>query len=186
MGADAEIELRGGGSILPHAAHRAGHQQDVLMCNLGICLMKQGRVLKGEDVAVAFTGSRVALARCRLATVSLGWGTHFFHQILVISPVTESEYGWMDAVMQTTTETDVPHLIRKDPLQSLPVTDMWDRCQHPEDQVFPHASSKSKQGAERASTHCHVSCSFGPYLPAELGFKAATYPTALELTSLLR
>jgi hypothetical protein len=56
MGADGEIELhRGGGSILPHAAHRAGHQQDVLMCNLGIC--KQGRVLKAEDVGVAFAGS---------------------------------------------------------------------------------------------------------------------------------
>jgi hypothetical protein len=38
---------------------------------------------------------------------------------------------------------------------------------HPEDRVPPHRSSKSRQGAWRASTHYHVCCSFGPLLPAE-------------------
>jgi hypothetical protein len=44
MGADGEIELhRGGGSILPHAAHRAGHQQDVQPGHLQAGPRTQGR-----------------------------------------------------------------------------------------------------------------------------------------------
>jgi hypothetical protein len=50
----------------------------------------------------------------------------------------------------------------------------------------PHISSKSKQGAGHASTHCHASYSFGPHLPVEVGSGAAMCPTAPDLTSLLR
>jgi hypothetical protein len=43
-----------------------------------------------------------------------------------------------------------------------------------------------RQRVVRASKCCHVSCSFGPHLPAEVGFGAATCPAASDLTSLLR
>jgi hypothetical protein len=42
----------------------------------------------------------------------------------------------------------------------------------------PHTSSKSRQSAGRASTPCHVSCSFGPHLPVEVGSGTATFPAA--------
>jgi hypothetical protein len=44
---------------------------------------------------------------------------------------------------------------------------LWGFCRHPEDRVPPHTSSKSRQGSERASTCCHICCSFGPHLPIE-------------------
>jgi hypothetical protein len=47
-------------------------------------------------------------------------------------------------------------------------------CRYPEDRVPPHTSSKSRQGAWRASMRCRVRYSFGPHLPAEVGFGAAT------------
>jgi hypothetical protein len=59
-------------------------------------------------------------------------------------------------------------------------------CQYPEDWVPPRTSSKSRQGAGRASTRCHVSCSFGPHLLAEVGSGATTCLAAPDLTSLLR
>jgi hypothetical protein len=43
-----------------------------------------------------------------------------------------------------------------------------------------------RQGAVRASKRCHISCSFGPHLPTEVGSGAATCPAASDLTSLLR
>jgi hypothetical protein len=55
-----------------------------------------------------------------------------------------------------------------------------------EDQVPPHTSSKSRQGTGRASTRCHISCSFEPHLLAEVGSDAVMCPMALDLTSLLR
>jgi hypothetical protein len=33
---------------------------------------------------------------------------------------------------------------------------------------------------------CHINCSFGPHLPAEVGTDTAMCPAALDLTSLLR
>jgi hypothetical protein len=51
---------------------------------------------------------------------------------------------------------------------------------------YLHTSSKLRQGVGRASTYYHVSYSFGPHLPAEVGFRAATCLTASNLTSLLR
>jgi hypothetical protein len=57
--------------------------------------------------------------------------------------------------------------------------------QYPEDRVPPHSSSKSRE-AGRASTRCHISCSFGPHLPVEVCSGATTCPTALDLVSLLR
>jgi hypothetical protein len=59
-------------------------------------------------------------------------------------------------------------------------------CRHPEDWVPPHTSSKSRQGAERASTRCHASCSFGPHLPTEVGSGAAMCHMVPILTSWLR
>jgi hypothetical protein len=59
-------------------------------------------------------------------------------------------------------------------------------CRHPEDRIPPHTSSKSRQGAGRASTRCHVSCSFRPHHSAEVGFRATTCPATSNLTSLLR
>jgi hypothetical protein len=50
----------------------------------------------------------------------------------------------------------------------------------------PHTSSKSRQGAGCASMPCHVSCSFGPHIPAEVEFGATMCSTAPDLTSLLR
>jgi hypothetical protein len=58
-------------------------------------------------------------------------------------------------------------------------------CRHPEDRVSSHTSSKSRQGAMLASMHYHVSCSFGPHLPAAVGFGATTCLAAPDLTSLL-
>jgi hypothetical protein len=52
--------------------------------------------------------------------------------------------------------------------------------------VTPHTSSKLRQEAGCASTCCHISCSFGPHLPAEVGFDATTCPTTPDLASLLR
>jgi hypothetical protein len=51
--------------------------------------------------------------------------------------------------------------------------------------VPPHISFKLRQGAGRASTRCHASCSFRPHLPTEVGSGAATCPATLDLTSLL-
>jgi hypothetical protein len=59
-------------------------------------------------------------------------------------------------------------------------------CRYPEDRVPPHTSSKLRQGAGRASTRCHISCSFRPHLPAEVGSDATTCPMALDIASLLR
>jgi hypothetical protein len=59
-------------------------------------------------------------------------------------------------------------------------------CRHPEDRIPPHTSSKSRQGAGRASTCCHASCNFGPHLPTSVGFEATMCPTAPDLTSLPR
>jgi hypothetical protein len=67
-----------------------------------------------------------------------------------------------------------PHL----PVCSLSRGGPWGLCRHPEDRVPPHTSSKSRQGAGRASTRCHVSCSFGPHLPAEVSSGTATFPAA--------
>jgi hypothetical protein len=49
-----------------------------------------------------------------------------------------------------------------------------------------HTSSKSRQGAGRASTYYHASCSFGPHLHVEVGSGASTCPVAPDLTSLQR
>jgi hypothetical protein len=59
-------------------------------------------------------------------------------------------------------------------------------CRYPKDRVPPHTSSKSEQRVGHASTRCHVSCSFGLHLPAEVGSDATTCPAALDLVSLLR
>jgi hypothetical protein len=59
-------------------------------------------------------------------------------------------------------------------------------CWYPEDRVPPHTSSKSRQRAVRASTCCHISCIFGPHLPAEVGSRATMCSTAPDLTTLLR
>jgi transposase InsO family protein len=61
-----------------------------------------------------------------------------------------------------------------------------EHCRYPEDRVPPHTSSKSRQGAGRASTRYHVSGSLGPHLCAEVGSGAATCPAALDLASVLR
>jgi hypothetical protein len=53
-------------------------------------------------------------------------------------------------------------------------------------EVPPHISSKSRQGAGHASTRCHVSCSFRPHLPVEVGSGAVTCPSAPVLASLMR
>jgi hypothetical protein len=56
-------------------------------------------------------------------------------------------------------------------------------------EVGPGASVgtlKTGYGAWRASTRCHVSCSFRPHLPVEVGSSATTCPVAPDLTSLLR
>jgi hypothetical protein len=45
---------------------------------------------------------------------------------------------------------------------------------HHEDRVPLHTSFKSRQGSGRASIRCHVCCSFGPHLPAEVGSGATT------------
>jgi hypothetical protein len=60
------------------------------------------------------------------------------------------------------------------------------QCQYPKDWVPPCTSSKSRQGAGRVSTHCHVSCSLGSHLPAEVGSGAITCHAALDLVSVLR
>jgi hypothetical protein len=57
---------------------------------------------------------------------------------------------------------------------------------YPKDQVPPHTNSKSRQGAGRASMRCHVICSFGPHLPAEVCYGATMCPAAPDLTYLLR
>jgi hypothetical protein len=57
---------------------------------------------------------------------------------------------------------------------------------YPEDWVPSHTSSKSRKGARCASTRCHISCNFGPHLPAEVGFSATTCPSGPDLASLLR
>jgi hypothetical protein len=75
-----------------------------------------------------------------------------------------------------------PSTLLKPCLSSIPVG----VCRHHEDRVPPHTSSKSRQGAGRVSTRCHISCSFGPHLPVEVGFGATTCPVAPNLTSLLR
>jgi hypothetical protein len=51
---------------------------------------------------------------------------------------------------------------------------------------FPCIQSLSRQGAGRASTRCHVNCSFGPHLSVEVSSGAATCPAAPDLTTLLR
>jgi hypothetical protein len=77
-------------------------------------------------------------------------------------------------------------------IDSLDANVRWDsvcpseNCRHPEDHVPPHTSSKSRQGAERASTRCHTSCSFGPHLPTDVGSGATTCHATPDLTSLLR
>jgi hypothetical protein len=48
----------------------------------------------------------------------------------------------------------------------------------------PYTSSKSRQGAGRASTRCHVTCSF--HLPVEVGSRVVTCPATPDLTSLSR
>jgi hypothetical protein len=53
-------------------------------------------------------------------------------------------------------------------------------------EVPPHISSKLRQGAGHASTRCHVSCSFRPHLPVEVGSGAVTCPSAPVLASLMR
>jgi hypothetical protein len=60
------------------------------------------------------------------------------------------------------------------------------KCRYPEYRVPPHTSSKSTQRAARASTCCHVSCSFRPHLPAEVSSYAITCPAAPDLASLLK
>jgi hypothetical protein len=59
-------------------------------------------------------------------------------------------------------------------------------CQYPADLVPPHITFKLRQGAGRASLHCHVSCSFGPHLPAEVGSGASMCPVAPNLATLPR
>jgi hypothetical protein len=59
-------------------------------------------------------------------------------------------------------------------------------CRYPKDRVTPYTSSKSRQGARRASTCCHISCSFGPHHPTEVGSGTTTCPAAPDLASLLR
>jgi hypothetical protein len=61
-----------------------------------------------------------------------------------------------------------------------------DICQYPEDRVPPHTRSKSKQGARRASSRCHIRCSFGPHLPVEVDSGADMRHAASNLSSLLR
>jgi hypothetical protein len=51
---------------------------------------------------------------------------------------------------------------------------------------YPHIQALSRQGAGRASTRCHVRCSFRPHLPAEVGSRATICPAASDLTSFLR
>jgi hypothetical protein len=51
---------------------------------------------------------------------------------------------------------------------------------------YPRIQALSRQGAGHTSTRCHVSYTFGPHLPAEVGSGAATCPSALDLASLLR
>jgi hypothetical protein len=58
-------------------------------------------------------------------------------------------------------------------------------CWYPEDRVPTHTSSKSRQGVGCASTCCHIHCSFGPHLPAEVGFGTTTCHVAPDLASLL-
>jgi hypothetical protein len=61
------------------------------------------------------------------------------------------------------------------------------RCyRYPKDRSPPHTSSKSRQGAGRACTRYHVSCSFGPHLPAEVGSGVTTCPAAPDLASVMR
>jgi hypothetical protein len=59
-------------------------------------------------------------------------------------------------------------------------------CGYPEDRVPSHTSSKSTQGAGRASTRCHVSCNFGSNLPTDVGSGTTMFPTAPDLASLLK
>jgi hypothetical protein len=59
-------------------------------------------------------------------------------------------------------------------------------CQYPTDWVPSHTSFKARQGEWRASTHCHVCCSSGPCLPAEVGSGVATCLLAPDSGSLLR
>jgi hypothetical protein len=63
---------------------------------------------------------------------------------------------------------------------------MREDCRHPKDRVPPYTTSKSRQGAGRASTRCHVSCTFGPHLLVKVGSGTVTCPTAPDLASLLR
>jgi hypothetical protein len=57
---------------------------------------------------------------------------------------------------------------------------------YPENRVSLYTSFKSRQGPVRASMRYHVSCSFGPHLPAEVGSGATTCPAAPDHASLLR
>jgi hypothetical protein len=59
-------------------------------------------------------------------------------------------------------------------------------CRHSEDRLPSYTSSKSRQGAECASTRCHVSYIFRLHLPVEVDLGAAMCPTVPDLTSLLR
>jgi hypothetical protein len=58
-------------------------------------------------------------------------------------------------------------------------------CSYPEDRIPPHTSSKSRQRAGCASTRCHVNCTFGPHLPAEVGSGVTMCPATPDHASLL-
>jgi hypothetical protein len=59
-------------------------------------------------------------------------------------------------------------------------------CRYPEDRIPLCTISKLRQEAVRASMCCHISCTFGSHLPAEVGSGATTCPTAPDLASVLR
>jgi hypothetical protein len=57
-------------------------------------------------------------------------------------------------------------------------------CRYPKDRLPSHTGSKSRQGAGRASTRCHVSSSFRPHLPVEVGSDTVTCPMAPDLAEM--
>jgi hypothetical protein len=69
---------------------------------------------------------------------------------------------------------------------NLPRGEPRGQCRYLTDWVPPHTSFKSKQEAGCASTCCHVPCSFGTHLSAEVGSGIATCPTTPDLASLTR